>query len=619
LSLFSRRHFLFGLAGFTLLPFAQEAEALVGAFKPFKFGYVTGSYLVNGQPDSYKLLQESQLFLQDAVKHLNREDVDFVIFGGDNVENPGHDEVNWQLFVDVVQLLSCPWNFILGEQDVSGKSPVDKMKTYGPDWKGKGIDTNKPYWSQDPVTGVHLIGLDTSQPNSTTGYLAKSQLDWFKADLNSNRNKFTIVVSHHPLLPPAPFDGGPPWDDYIVPQGATAREIMGTHSNVRLALSGHVHISKIQQEKNVWHVSSPSLAVYPCAYRIFNVTPDCITVETYEISFPALIKKAKKEIENWSLPYKYSPKPQAFIELMEGSRGDQNARLPLVAGKPKEAFEPKKRKEDKPSEEDHEGRGLFKKKKKKIEEEPVKTPPSKHAGPEKEAIPEKNATIEKKPAAEDKVKKETPADTSTTETAPDKANPAAQSDSTPAKGNSAPASAPDVTAPSADTRSVPGLEASPAGQSKSAPATNLSAPAGNSPTGTQPSPATATPDSVGTPNSTGAANPPSPPNPTGLSNPVAPSQPPPVSNPAVPANPAAMPNPAAAPNSQAAPNATLTPNPDLLSPDATLKLRPAPDATGSPTLSPPAVSNPQPATAPAVTPDLKLRTTPPKEYPPPVQ
>ena len=312
----------------------------------------------------------------------NHEDVDFVIFGGDNVEGPGADEANWQLFLDVVQSLTCPWHFVLGEQDISGKYAVDKMKTYGRDWKGKGIDSMKPYWSHDPMTNVHLIGLDTAEANTSIGYLSKSQLDWFKSDLASNRNKFTIVACHHPLLPPAPFDGGPPWDDYIVPQGATAREIMGQHSNVRLTLSGHVHISKIQQERSVWHVSSPSLDVYPCAYRIFSVTPEYVTVETFAISFPALVKKAKKQVENWSLAYKYSPKIQPFIELMDGAKADQNVRLPLVPGKPKEIFEPKKRKEEKPGkgeDDQEEGHGLFKHKKKKNEEQPKKAPPSKNA------------------------------------------------------------------------------------------------------------------------------------------------------------------------------------------------------------------------------------------------
>ncbi|MDR3612111.1 MAG: metallophosphoesterase [Candidatus Obscuribacterales bacterium] len=340
----SRRHLLLGLTSLAVLPFGQEAKAFSG-FDPFSFGYVTGSYLITGQPDSYKLLQESQLFLQDAIKGLNAEKLDFVLFGGDNVEAPGNDDANWQLFLDIAQSLNCPWNFVIGEQDISGPQMADPMKTYGRDWKGKGIDRNVPYWSYDPMPGIHVVGLDTARRNSNTGYLGKEQLNWLKDDLKTNRHKFTIVASHHPLLPPAPFDGGSPWDDYDVPQGASAREIMGQYPSVRLALSGHVHINKIQQERSIWYVSSPSLAVYPCAYRIFRVTTDYVSVETYQISFPALIKKARQKVETWSLPYKYSAKVEAYTELMDGGKANQFARLPMAAGKPMEPLSAKKRKE----------------------------------------------------------------------------------------------------------------------------------------------------------------------------------------------------------------------------------------------------------------------------------
>ena len=128
----------------------------------------------------------------------------------------------------------------------------------------------------------------------------------------------------------------------MCPEGSSAREIIGTHADVRLALSGHVHVNQIQQEKNVWYVSSPSLAVYPCAYRIFRVTPQSITVETYQISFPALVKKARKQVESWSLAYKYNSKVNAFIELLEGSKEDQNVKLSLTtAGKKTEVNQPK--------------------------------------------------------------------------------------------------------------------------------------------------------------------------------------------------------------------------------------------------------------------------------------
>lgn len=345
--LVSRRSFLFTLASVACFGLPSEVRAAY-SFSPFQFGYVTDTHVVHGKPDSYLLLQESQLFLQDCIKQLNNEKLDFVIFGGDQVETPGTDDANWQLFVDCAQVLSCPWTFVLGEKDVSGNPPVDKMKLYGPDWKQKGIQTDKPYWSQTPLPGVHIIGMDTSRAESTTGDISNEQLDWLKKDLEKNAGKFTIVFSHHPLLAPPPFDAGPPWDDYIIPNGASAREILGGAKDVHLAVSGHLHVNKIQQESNIWYVSTASLDVYPCSFRIFRITPQSIQVENYQISYPALVKKARQQLDASTLAFKYNEqRPTAFADLAFGSRIDNNALLPLAAGQAAQLIDEKKLKKAK--------------------------------------------------------------------------------------------------------------------------------------------------------------------------------------------------------------------------------------------------------------------------------
>jgi hypothetical protein len=193
------------------------------------------------------------------------------------------------------------------------------------------------------VANVHLVGLDTSKPNTTTGDLSAEQLNWLKADLAANRGKFTLVASHHPLLAPPPYDGGPPWDDYMVLQGASAREIVGASRDVRLCLSGHVPVNKVQQEGGIWYVSCATLAMYPCQFKIFSVSPQAIHVETLQISYDALVKKAKKIMETSRLAFQYSStKPQSFLRIAEGEELDRNAILPLVSGAVSQQTEKKK-------------------------------------------------------------------------------------------------------------------------------------------------------------------------------------------------------------------------------------------------------------------------------------
>jgi hypothetical protein len=398
--LIRRRTFLAGLAGLgtaMFLPF-RSADAQVS--KPFSFAFVSDCHLISRLPDTFKLTQESQLFLQDAIKQINKLAPDFVIFGGDQVELLGEDEANWQLFIDIVQTLNCPWSFILGERDVSGSVPVDKLKTYGRDWKGKGLPGDQSYWSQDVLPGVHLIGLDTSRANTTVGDLGSDQLAWLQADLDANKRGVVIVASHHPLLAPAPFDGGPPWDDYLLPQGATVREILNSSRYVRLVVSGHVYVSKIERERDIWYVSGPALDVFPCGFRFFQVDQEGIRVETYQVDFPALVKKARNNLAASTLALHFDNRhPAAFLDVVEGTRLDQNAELPFSKNG---SIEPIKHRtpvkenpvQEKAAPEKEKKRRSFFKRKKQQEEPPVKEELKKVKGGE-DKEPATSAELEK--------------------------------------------------------------------------------------------------------------------------------------------------------------------------------------------------------------------------------
>lgn len=325
------------------------ANGQTGAdFAPFKFAYVSGINLTNGVADTYKMTQESQLFLQDAVKQLNEEELDFVIFGGDQVFSLGKNQANWDLFLDVVQSLRCPWYFILGNQDLNDNVPVNKIKVYGSELESMGVRTGNTYWSLNPRPNVHLIGLDTSANGLKIGRLSTEQLSWLKQDLTKNRKTFSIVVSHHPLLPPPPFGGGPPWDDYICEDGSSAREIISSAHNVRLAISGGLPVCHIESEGKIFYVAAPSLSIYPCAFSLFEVSQRGIKISTKEVAFPALVKKAKKAIATSSFAYDYNAKkPAQFINVAEGNPQDQFAFLSFADMSIREQPKPKKKKKNK--------------------------------------------------------------------------------------------------------------------------------------------------------------------------------------------------------------------------------------------------------------------------------
>jgi len=180
------------------------------------------------------------------------------------------------------------------------------------------------------VPGVHLVGLDTSVANSLTGFISEEQLDWLKNDLAQQNAPLTLLISHHPLLPPPPFDQNNQATQYLLPQASLVRDILSAYGKQTLALSGHVHISKIERQNNVCYISSPSLDIYPCAFRYFQITTQNMEIQTHQVHFPELVKKAKTNLLNSSLASDLtSGHPRNFVSQALGNRGDQNNNLTL--------------------------------------------------------------------------------------------------------------------------------------------------------------------------------------------------------------------------------------------------------------------------------------------------
>lgn len=325
----TRRNFLLSLLACSSSWALPKVEATSKPFKPFSFAYLTDCYLANGVPDGFKQTQESQLFLQDAIKQINSQAVDFVVFGGNQVDQLGAEAVNWQLFIDIAQTLNCPWYFVLGDRDVLGFVASDKLKTFGCDFKGKGLPGLTPYWSLDVLPDVHLIGLDTSRVDSAAGQISESQLTWLEADLKDHQGSLTIVVSHHPLLVPEPYKSAALSNEFVIPQAERCRALLAASKDVCLHLSGHINLSKVIRENDIWYVCSPGLAVYPCAYRLFKIERESISMQTHQVNFPALIKKARANLLNSPIAWRYNAKkPGAFLAAAQGDHKDLNVVLP---------------------------------------------------------------------------------------------------------------------------------------------------------------------------------------------------------------------------------------------------------------------------------------------------
>ena len=332
----SRRQFI---GSCLALSIGSYNSCLAAQTNSTNFVFLSDCHLSAKQSDTYKLTAESQLFLQNAIKQINRLQPDFVIFGGDQIDGSQQDDSDWQLFLDIAQSLECPWYFALGESDVSGPAFANKMISYGRDWRGHGLQNDFPYWSYDPAPGIHLIALDTSMPNSTTGNISDEQLNWLKNDLAIQNDSLVLLVSHHPLWSPAPFDQGFAAAQFLLPQAQAVRQILIESGKQILALSGHIYVSAMLQQNNISYISSAGLDVYPCVFKYFQLKDNQLTMKTCQIEYPALIKKAKEALRNSNFAANLSGNhPNKFISFAVGNHADQDTTLNLSKQDKAEAY-----------------------------------------------------------------------------------------------------------------------------------------------------------------------------------------------------------------------------------------------------------------------------------------
>lgn len=95
------------------------------------------------------------------------------------------------------------------------------------------------------VGGYGVVMLDTNgggdapdSPKVDVGRLCPRRLAWFRRQLDALSDRPVIVVLHHPVLP---LELGV--DPTALAEGAPFLDAIATHGDVRLVLSGHVHLN----------------------------------------------------------------------------------------------------------------------------------------------------------------------------------------------------------------------------------------------------------------------------------------------------------------------------------------------------------------------------------------
>ncbi len=245
---------------------AQTAFSLAHSLK---FAQVSDiHYSLVKEDTSYKLLSKTKPLLLDAIANINNTPaLDFVMITGDGINRPEENTLN--ALADDLNTLKYPWYYVLGNHDTTTTGYLNKtnfieiLKEKNPKYS-----FNSTYYSFRPKKGFKVIVLDGAKNEgvSSNGIIPAEELNWLDSQLEeTKKNEIVLIFIHFPLLPP--YDS----KSHEIINVKEVKEVLYKYDMPIAIFSGHYHMTKITKRGNILHVSTPSLAGYPHAFRIVEV------------------------------------------------------------------------------------------------------------------------------------------------------------------------------------------------------------------------------------------------------------------------------------------------------------------------------------------------------------
>lgn len=195
--------------------------------------------------------------------HTLKDRPDLILNGGDSImDSIGREQsavkAQWDQWDRTLrENCTLPVFHCIGNHDVWG---LDKAKSkttgdealYGKKWAQDQFKLKERYYSFDRA-GWHFVVLDSTMPQGS-GYTARlddAQFEWLTADLAATPKATPVLVlSHIPILCGCAFLDGDneKSGNWTVPgawmhiDARRIKDLFVKHPNVRLALSGHIHL-----------------------------------------------------------------------------------------------------------------------------------------------------------------------------------------------------------------------------------------------------------------------------------------------------------------------------------------------------------------------------------------
>lgn len=242
----------------------------------------------------FHLVEVSIPCLEHILQRLVQAAPDFLLIPGDLTQHGERENHHW--LVERLRRLPFPTYVVPGNHDMLTRTGCDRtlgLHEFPGLYQRYGYpNPNRPYYCQEVVPGVHLIGLnsiafDEAGAQIPVGYVDDAQLDWLAETLTRLRGQWAIAAIHHNVLEHLPGQANHPLGQrYIVKNRQALIERLRA-GGVQLVFTGHLHVQDVAQMDGLWEITTGSLVSYPHPYRLVTVTPQAeglqVQVETQRV------------------------------------------------------------------------------------------------------------------------------------------------------------------------------------------------------------------------------------------------------------------------------------------------------------------------------------------------
>ncbi len=262
-STFDRRTFLAaaagGLAATALAPHSAAAKAAPERKRSLRIAHLTDTHIM---PE-----MRAGEGVSACLKHVNglADKPSLILTGGDHVfdafeQTRERTQLQYSLFKKTLAAENgIPTKACIGNHDIWGWNKSRSKATggepdYGKKWATEALALPGRYYAFTQA-GWKFIALDSVQPGETergySAYLDEEQLAWLKAELAATPKEVPVLVwSHVPVVSAMPMLArrGKPTGEVGVSAGlchtdaGALVELFAAHPNVKVCLSGHLHV-----------------------------------------------------------------------------------------------------------------------------------------------------------------------------------------------------------------------------------------------------------------------------------------------------------------------------------------------------------------------------------------